>query len=203
MKYSCSECLGHVELDDVYDGSEVACPHCAATVLLTPVDVVQGAPPPVLNKVSLVGMADTDQALGDVAKALTLLSRYCTPSETVLRVVLQSKLMSVSLVPDLIAASNRRVIVLRRGIFSCQMWDAAWIDVADIQVAESFTGATLLVRLVNGATTSLERLPKDSAREFYRFCQTVEEEMRVARYSQTLQVASAGASKVNVNIGRP
>lgn len=215
MKFSCPDCAGHVLCEAPYDGAPVVCPHCAATVALLPLPdapLAQLLPapdaaalPPVLagsSQRSLAELAGPNQPLDLVAQMLTLVARYLTPGEHVMRIVVQSKLMSLSLVPDLVAATTRRLIIVRRGIFSCQLWDALWIDIADVQVSESFSGATLLVRLVTGAAATLDRLPKDAARDFYRFCQAAEEQMRLERYGQRAALAAAGASQVNVQVGR-
>lgn len=205
MKYSCSDCLGHIEMDDLYDGQTVVCPHCSANVQLQPVLESDGdlvTAPPMIPGSTLADIAGPGQPLDAVASVLPQLRGYCTEGEEVMRVVVQSKLMAATLKPDLIAATNRRLIILRRGFFSCKMWDGLWIDVSDVKVEESITGATVTVRLVNGTWSSLDRLPKEAARSLYRHCQSMEEQMRVARYAQNLQAVSMGAAKVNVNIGR-
>jgi DNA-directed RNA polymerase subunit RPC12/RpoP len=202
MKYACSQCDGHVELEGDYSGQEMVCPHCQATVQFRELtlDVVTGAQPPILGGVSLNQVAGPDQDTAVVAQVVEQLRGYCTPDESVLRVVVQSKLMAVSIKPDLIAATTRRIIILRRGLFSCQMWDALWVDVYDVEIAESITGATLSVTKTSSYGARLDKLPKLAAREFYRFCQSREEVMRAVRYAQQIQTAAAGAARVNVNI---
>lgn len=208
MKYSCANCSGHAEIEH-YDNTALTCPHCQTAAIFRPLDeslaiaVVQdeAPPPPVLGTVSLIEMSGRDQSPETVASAINQLATYCTGQEIVLRVVVQSRIMSISVKPDIIAATNRRIIILHRGIFSRQMWDSLWIDIADVRIEEKLTGATISVSMVNGNGATLDHLPKESAREFYRFCQSREEEMRVVRYAQRIHTAAAGAAKVNVNIG--
>jgi hypothetical protein len=204
MKYCCPQCNGHVELDGEYAGQGIICPHCQATVQFQELsmDIVTGAQPTILQGVPLNEVAGPDQDVAGVAAVMDQLRGYCTSDESVLRVVVQSKLMSVSIKPDLIAATTRRIIILRRGVFSCQMWDALWVDVHDVEIAESITGATLSVTKTNSYGARLDKLPKAAARDFYRFCQSKEELMRAVRYAQRIQTAAAGAARVNVNINQ-
>jgi hypothetical protein len=204
-------------MDGVYGGEVMACPHCSqavqfvadpppvegnATLAPKALDHTVGALPPVMGQIPLAEMAGRDQDLGVVAGAVAELASYCTESESVLRLVVQSKLMSVSLRPDLVAATNRRIIMLSRGLFSRKMWDSLWVDVHDVQIYESITGASISVTKTNANGARLDKLPKQSAREFYKFCQTREEQMRQVRREHQLQSAAAGASKVMVNVQR-
>jgi len=206
MKYSCPQCQGHVVLYGPYAGESLDCPHCQARVSLQPLaselDMVTGAEPPVLDVVPLHEMAGADQDVGAVAQAVATLKDYCTPDESVLRVVVQSKLMAVTVNPDFIAATTRRVIILSRSFFSRQMWDAPWVDVHDVEIVESITGAAISVTKTNGTGARLDKLPKTAGRIFYRFCQSREERMRAVRYAQQIHTAAAGAARVNVNIER-
>lgn len=203
MKYACPQCLGHMVLDEPYDNQPIACPHCQASVILQSFEVATVAAPPVstaVESIALPEIAGPAQSLEAVASVLNTLRSYCTTAESIFRVVVQSKLLSVSLKPDCVAATSRRLIILHRGLISVKMWDALWIDVADVRIEESLTGATLIIVTTSGAGASLDRLPKPAAREFYRFCQSREEEMRVARYAARVHLAQAAASKVNVNV---
>ncbi|MGN6556065.1 MAG: PH domain-containing protein [Verrucomicrobiota bacterium] len=208
MKYSCPTCLGHVELDGHYSGEIYSCPHCQSEVQFQaitcppPIPLEGTLPPPVISSLTLVEIAGPDQQLDQVGEALTQLTGYCTAEERIMKLVVQSRLMSVSIKPDIIAATNRRLIILKRGMFSCKMWDALWIDVANVQIQEQLTGALISVQLVSGEASYMDKLPKTAARDLYRFCQSHEEMMRAARHAHRLHAASAAAMRVNVNVER-
>ena len=206
MKYECPDCQGHAEIEGDYHGEALPCPHCSATVQFFPVEtsapplLVATSNPPVGGSAPIVSTGEQDAA--ETAAVLEQVRRYCTPDESILRLVVQSKLMSASLKPDVIAVTSRRLIILYRGLMSCRMCDALWIDVADVTSEERMLGAVVSVRVVNGQIARLEKLPKEAARELYRLCQTREETMRAARYAQQVHVAAASAARINVNVNR-
>jgi hypothetical protein len=191
-------------VDGEYANQEMACPHCADVVRFQELslDIVTGAAPPVMGAVPFAELSGPDQDPSTVNAVIAQLQRYCNPEESILKLAIQSRLMSVSIMPDAIAATTRRIIILSRGVFSTQMWDALWVDIYDVQISESITGATISVTRTNGAGAMLGKLPKTSARNFYRFCQSKEELMRSVRFAQRIQTAAAGAARVNVNIER-
>lgn len=203
MTYSCPECNGHVEFDGDYSGESFGCPHCQREVRFVAI------PPPVipcaesaveLLRPGLAELAGSDQPPQVVAACLTQLQNYLTRQEEVLAVAIQSRVMAVTVKPDIVAATNRRMIVLRRGLFSCQMMDALWIDVADVRVEETLTGGCVTIQRTNGSQIVIDKLNKEAARKLYRFCQEKEELMRVARHALNLQTAAAGAARINVNV---
>src|SRR5688572_17779798 len=127
MKYQCSACFGNVEMDGQYDGQVLECPHCRAAVTfqvinaLTPPPVQTvtfdevvpaSAAAPVSGAISITEIAGPDQAPEDITAALEQLKGFCTGEETVLRVVVQSKLTSMKLKPAIVAATTRRIIIL-------------------------------------------------------------------------------------------
>ncbi len=190
-------------MEGTYAGESLTCPHCQQQTQFStlPPSIPAVATTPPLERSKPSDLAGTDQPPEIVAGCLSQLQNYLTSGEEVSVLAIQSRLMAITLKPDLIAATNRRIIILRRGLFSCQMLDSLWIDVADVTVQESITGATLMVRQTTGATLSIDKLNKDAARKLYRFCQENEEFMRVARYQQKLQASAASAARVNVNLG--
>lgn len=193
-------------MDGDYDGQAVECPHCHVAVRLEPInslpELATGAVPPVLDGIPVAELAGSDQDVGVVTEVLSQVKGYCTDAETVLRLVVQSKLMAATIKPDVIVATNRRMIILDRSLFATKMWDALWVDIGNVQIEESITGATISVVKTNGQIVRLDKLPKASARELYRLCQSKEELMRTVRYAQNINAAQAGASKINLNVGR-
>lgn len=208
MKLECPECRGRVEIDGAYDFQTVAqCPHCSRGVVFAGMGecaVAAAGEPPVMARESrsIVELA-AGQDIGEVTAALAELKEYCTPGEEVVAVALQSRLMAGLSKPDVVAVTDRRLIVLARSMFGCRMMDALWIDVADVQIKESITGASIHASLVNGRAFVIEKLNKVAARSLYRVCQGREEEMRVRRHAHQLHHAAAGAAKINVNLNAP
>jgi hypothetical protein len=200
MKYSCLECGGHIEVDEALSDGSVACPHCQASSQFVLVSPDGGSPPPILGELSVAEVVGADQCEQAVLAAVDQVRGFCTAQEKVLRAIVQSRVLSLSIKPDVVAATNRRLIVLRRGVFSCRMWDALWVDVLDVKIEERLTGAVLSIRLTNGQFTQVEHLPKESARKFYQYCQQSEEAMRMVRFGYQIAATSAGAARVNVNV---
>lgn len=189
MRYTCPACLGAVEIDGMYEGQEMGCPHCNTSVVFKAEAALVSAPP----KMEYPALAH-----GADAEAIGQVRSYCTEGEHLMHVVAQSKVVGFK--PDIIAATDRRLLILRRGLLSQVLWDVLWIDVADVKISESIFGAEIAVHTTQGRVEVVGKLPKEPARSLYRYCQAGEEQMRAARHASRLATLAAGAGRINVSV---
>lgn len=138
-----------------------------------------------------------------MARLLAHVRELCTASETVKYIAVQRKPV-MTLSPDAIVATNRRIILLRTGLLGkVEMRDFIWRDLADARIREGVLATTFEVRQVNGAVVLVEYIPKRQARALYRICQEMEEQVREERRARSIEETRAAAGGVNVTLAAP
>lgn len=127
-------------------------------------------------------------------EALSLL----VPGEQILAGITQKTVKPKSLV-----LTDRRVMIISKGIIGMTFMDFNYHEVADFHYASSLTGATITVTAESGkhmGAHALGWLPKDAAKQFYTRLQEVE--MQWAQSRRQLQLeqmrAASGASTVHI-----
>src|SRR5262245_61876469 len=117
MQYPCPNC--HVEfLVEESDGAKsVTCPHCKQQVSAPAVPALLTLPTLAPKREAgqeLMELAG-EQSMDVVTKVLEDLRKYCTESETILALAVQLRMLS-GIKPDVMAATDRRLIILKRKI---------------------------------------------------------------------------------------
>jgi len=116
-----------------------------------------------------------------------------TSQEEIIYIAVQKKPV-VNLTPDCVVLTNRRLILYKPKLLGqVDMQDFQWLNVFDCRVKEGMTGATLSFRIANGATLSVDYLPKSQARALYRFAQEMEERSIAQRRQMELENARAAS----------
>lgn len=127
------------------------------------------------------------------ARALEL----CTQGEDIQYIAIQKKPI-VTIAPDAVLLTNKRVIVFRPKLMGMSFEDFQWRDVQDIHVKEGLLGATFSVQSVGGKRIEVDYLPKAQARKLYRFGQEIEEQVRHLRRQLDLEDKRAAAGGIHL-----
>lgn len=130
-----------------------------------------------------------------IEKILPRVAEYCTSNEEIKYIAVQKKTLNINLSPDCIALTNKRIILIRPKTMglSLDFKDYSWMSVADVHMKESFFGATMTVKTVDGRIDSMENIPKSQARKLYRFAQEMEEGKKEERRQRDLEDKRAAA----------
>lgn len=144
-----------------------------------------------------------DQPEDVIAGALERVRSLCIVGEEVRYIAVQRKPI-VTLTPDSLAITTRRLIYLETGVLGrAKVHDWIWRDVADVSITEGIVGATVQVRLANGGHFSVDYIPKESARALYRLAQEQEEVALEERRARAMEESRARAGGVNILNGTP
>ncbi|MES2650630.1 MAG: PH domain-containing protein [Bacteroidota bacterium] len=129
-----------------------------------------------------------------VGKILERINSLLTSNEQVEYIAVQKK-PAITLSPDCIALTNKRIIFCRPKNFGLSMdfQDYNWKDIMDCHIKEGIMGATFMVKTVSRLNNVIDYLPKNQARKIYQFAQQKEEEMRDYRREKDLEDKRAAA----------
>lgn len=130
------------------------------------------------------------------ARALEL----CTQGENIKYIAVQKKPI-VTIAPDAVLLTNKRVIIFRPKLFGMSFEDFPWRDVEDIHVKEGLLGATFSVQPVSGERVEIDSLPKAQARKLYQFGQEMEEQVHHQRRQHDLEDKRAAAGGIVLGAG--
>ncbi len=110
---------------------------------------------------------------------------------------------AVTLSPDCVALTNKRIIFCRpKNLgFSMEFQDYFWKDIADCHLKEEFFGSVYSIKTSKGEDNSIDYLPKSQARKVYTVSQEQEEKQREFRRQQEMEEKRAGAGNLVVNAG--
>ncbi len=127
------------------------------------------------------------------ARALEL----CTQGEDIKYIAVQKKPI-VTISPDAVLLTNRRVIIFRPKLMGMSFEDCPWRDVHNIHIKEGLLGATFSVQQVGGKWFQIDSLPKAQARKLYQFGQEMEEQVHHQRRQRDLEDKRAGAGGIHL-----
>jgi hypothetical protein len=130
------------------------------------------------------------------ARALEL----CTQGEDIKYIAVQKKPI-VTIAPDAVLLTNKRVIIFRHKLIGMSFEDFPWRDVDDIHVKEGLLGATFSVQTVGGKRVEVDSLPKAQARKLYQFGQEMEEQVHHQRRQRDLEDKRAAAGGIVLGAG--
>ncbi len=119
-----------------------------------------------------------DQDPKVIKKMLPKIKNLLTSNEIIEYIAVQKKPV-VTLSPDCVALTNKRVIFISPKSFGLTMdfKDFQWKNVKDCHVSEGLMGSTFSTLSVLNNKVVVSYLPKNQARILYRFTQEREEEM--------------------------
>lgn len=139
-----------------------------------------------------------DQDPKVVAKLLARVRELCTATEEVRYIAVQKKPV-VTLSPDALVATTRRLIMLKTGLLGkAELLDFVWRDVQDASIQENILSATFSVTTVNGKRHSMDSIPKKQARALYRIAQEIEERSREERRQRKMEEDRARAGGIQL-----
>ncbi len=125
------------------------------------------------------------------ARALEL----CTQGEDIKYIAVQKKPI-VTIAPDAVLLTNKRVIIFRPKLIGMSFEDFPWRDVHDVHVKEGLLGATFSVQPIGGKLVEVNSLPKAQARKLYQFGQEMEEQVHHQRRQRDLEDKRAAAGGI-------
>jgi hypothetical protein len=139
-----------------------------------------------------------------VEKIFEKINGLLTNNENVEYIAVQKK-PAVTLSPDCVALTNKRIIFCRPKNFGLSMdfQDYMWKDIADCHMKEEIFGAEFKIKSIKGLVNSIDYLPKIQARKLYQFAQEKEEEQREVRRQRDLEEKRATAGGVTVTTSIP
>ena len=112
-----------------------------------------------------------DQDPKTVEKVIGKLRDMLTSGETIIYLAIQKK-PAVTLIPDCIAVTNKRLIFCLPGnlglttSFSTYLWE----DIKEVSFKEEFFGSKFITVPQTGENLSIDYIPKVQARKLYQFC---------------------------------
>jgi len=205
MKFNCPHCDQSIDADDSYAGQTCDCPTCQQPFIIPDL----AAPPPLPTVRSRVDqkIAETadrfqrflneEQDPAVVQKVHSRASELCTQGEDIKYIAVQKKPI-VTIAPDAVLLTNRRVIVFRPKLLGMTFEDVPWRDVHDIHVKEGLLGATFTVKRIGGQVIAVDSLPKAQARKLYQFGQEMEEQVHHQRRQRDLEDKRAAAGGIMI-----
>lgn len=140
------------------------------------------------------------QDLAVVEKLHNKIKNFLTTNEVIEYIAVQKK-PGVTITPDCVTLTTKRVIVCRPKSFGLTMefFDYTWKDVEDCHVKEEIFGSEFSVKSVKGNMSKVDYIPKIQARRLYQLSQEKEEEQREIRRNLMLEEKKASASNLVVN----
>lgn len=144
-----------------------------------------------------------DQDPAVVAKLLGRVQELCTASEEIRYIAVQKKPV-LTLSPDALVATTRRLIMLKTGLLGkAELIDFIWRDVYDVNIKENVFSATVSLMTVHRTRHSMDSIPKKQARALYRIAQEIEERTHEERRVRRMEEDRARAGGIHVNSPAP
>jgi hypothetical protein len=139
-----------------------------------------------------------------IEKIAGKLNELLMNEETVEYIAVQKK-PAVTISPDCVALTNKRIIFCRSKNLGLAMdfQDYTWKEVADCQMKEGVFGAEFSIRTNDGTIAKIDYLPKAQARKLYSFAQEQEEKQRELKRQMELEAKRAGAQRITVSAPMP
>ncbi|HEX8295239.1 MAG TPA: PH domain-containing protein [Chthoniobacteraceae bacterium] len=207
IKFECPNCGQRIEAPPNSAGQGGVCPACQQPVLVPqqpplPKSLPQqrSIPQRVEQHVAeatngLRKFLNEEQDPTIVQKIHTRALEICTQGEDVKYIAVQKKPI-VTLTPESVVLTNKRIIIFRQGLLGSSFQDIPWRDVQDIHVKEGLLGATFSVQPVAEHPVHVDSLPKSQARKLYQFAQGMEEQVHHQRRQRDLEDKRAAAGGI-------
>lgn len=132
-----------------------------------------------------------------VSKIFAKVSEILTRDEEIDYIGVQKKPV-MTIAPDAIVVTNKRLLIYRPGLMGVTFEDHAWRDVYNVHMSEQILGATITCHTGGGKKSEINYLPKKQARRIYSYAQEIEEYMVKARRTNELERLRAAAGGVVV-----
>jgi hypothetical protein len=116
-------------------------------------------------------------------KVLGKLNDMLTTGETILYLAIQKK-PAVTLIPDCISVSNKRIIFCIPGNLglTTNFITFPWSDIKEVSFKEEFFGSKFITVPQRGENVTIDYIPKIQARKLYQFCNE-----QIERLKETLR----------------
>ena len=116
-------------------------------------------------------------------KVLGKLNDMLTTGETILYIAIQKK-PAVTLIPDCISVSNKRIIFCIPGNLglTTNFITFPWSDIKEVSFKEEFFGSKFIAVPQRGENVTIDYIPKIQARKLYQFCNE-----QIERLKETLR----------------
>lgn len=122
-----------------------------------------------------------------------------TSNEKVDWIVVQQKLVAMTIAPDAVVITNRRLIFYRPKLLGrFDFDDYQWLDLSDAHIQQNMLGSVFTAKHTSGKIVSMDSLPKVGAQTVYRLAQEREEQARLTRLEMQRDTARAGATQINL-----
>ena len=130
-------------------------------------------------------------------KILGKLRDMLTSGESIIYLAIQKK-PAVTLIPDCIAVTNKRIIFCLPGNLglTTDFVTFSWADIKEVSFKEEFFGAKFIAVPQRGENISIDYIPKVQARKLYQFCNEQSEKYRESMRDQEKQNSTAANSDV-------
>lgn len=138
-----------------------------------------------------------EQDPGAVSKIFAKLTEILTRDEEIDYIGVQKKPV-MTLSPDAIVVTNKRLLIYRPGLMGVTFEDYAWREVYNVHMSEQILGATITCQTTAGRKAEINHLPKRQARRIYSYAQEIEEWMVKKRRENELERLRATAGGVVV-----
>ena len=129
-----------------------------------------------------------DQDPKTAEKILGKLREMLTSGEAIIYLAIQKK-PAVTLIPDCIAVTNKRIVFCLPGNLglTTNFITFTWQDVKEVSFKEEFFGAKFITVPQKGENLAIDYIPKVQARKLYQFCNEQLENRKGFQQNQDLE----------------
>ena len=128
-----------------------------------------------------------DQDPKTAEKVLAKLRDMLTSGEAIIYLAIQKK-PAVTLIPDCIAVTNKRIVFCIPGNLglTTNFVTFTWNDIKEVSFKEEFFGSRFIAVPQKGENLSIDYIPKVQARKLYQFCNEQLEKLKELERNQNL-----------------
>lgn len=146
-----------------------------------------------------------DDRVDLVLEIANQLQTILVKDEVIEYIAIQKKLVAVTVKPDAVVVTNRRIIIYKSKILGrFDFTDCLWLNISDCHLSQQMMTSTISFTNSDGHHAQMENLHKTAAARLYQIAQQREEEMIEFRRKRYMEEQAAGASQINVvNAGTP
>jgi hypothetical protein len=128
-----------------------------------------------------------DQDPKTAEKVLAKLRDMLTSGEAIIYLAIQKK-PAVTLIPDCIAVTNKRIVFCLPGNLglTTNFVTFTWNDIKEVSFKEEFFGSKFIAVPQKGENLAIDYIPKVQARKLYQFCNEQLEKLKELERNQNL-----------------
>ena len=128
-----------------------------------------------------------DQDPKTAEKVLAKLRDMLTSGEAIIYLAIQKK-PAVTLIPDCIAVTNKRIVFCIPGNLglTTNFVTFTWNDIKEVSFKEEFFGSKFIAVPQKGENLAIDYIPKVQARKLYQFCNEQLEKLKELERNQNL-----------------